>query len=551
MKFAEFPVRFAAGVILAHSLRVGSYSLKKGTVLNEGHIIELKSLNIITVTGVRLEPGDLDENDAAVRIAEASAGSHTTISNARTGRCNILAEARGISVIDADAIDNLNLVDETVTLATILPYTPVDIGDIVATAKIITFGASNKSIVACENTSRNGPPPVNVAPFKVKRIGLIQSSFPKFRKQIFDKATTVTRSRVQSLGSEFVKDIRTQHTVDDISNALNALQELNCDIALALGASAIADRQDVIPAAIEKCGGSIIHFGIPVDPGNLMMLARVGNMQVLGLPGSARSPRLHGFDWVLNRMACDIPVNSNDLMRMGVGGLLKEIPGRPMPRARIGITEKPPKTIPEDNNISVVVLAAGQSRRMGALNKLLAEIEGKPMLAHGVDAALASSASQVIVVTGHEADKIQKALASRKVKFVHNPEFADGLSSSLRTGLTQISSDAEGVLICLGDMPGITANHLNRLIGSFSPDTGQAICVPIFNGKRGNPVLWHRRFITQITDVSGDVGARHLIGANEDMLVEVSMDDNAVLADLDTPEALAAHKAFLKAQSNS
>lgn len=168
------------------------------------------------------------------------------------------------------------------------------------------------------------------------------------------------------------------------------------------------------------------------------------------------------------------------------------------------------------------------------------------MTAHVVDAVLASGASPVIVVTGHEPDRLEEALADRDVRFIHNPDFPDGLSTSLRAGLTLLDPNIDGAVVCLGDMPSVSADHIDRLIAAFDPTAGHAIIVPTFKGKRGNPVLWHRRFFARMSDVSGDVGARHLIGDNEDSLLEIAMDDDAVLADLDTPAALAAHKAARK-----
>jgi len=546
VKFGDFPVDQAIGIILAHSLRAGDRVLKKGIVLTAAEIQALTRAGIGTVTGVRLGPDDLDENAAAEKIAKASAGSHTSISTARTGRCNVLAGARGLVTLDAGRVDALNLVDETATLATVLPYTAVEEGDIIATAKIITFGVATQTIEKCENIARDGQPLVAVAPFEAKKIGLVQTFFPSHREQIFDKATAVTRSRVQSLGCEFIDDIRTPHTALDVAEGFRTLQSAGCHIALALGASAIADREDVIPAAVTQCGGTVDHFGMPVDPGNLMMLGRIGDMHVLGLPGSARSPRLHGFDWVLQRLVADITVRGEDLMRMGVGGLLKEIPGRPMPRARISDPDRATRRAAATYKIAAIVLAAGQSRRMGPVNKLLADIGGKPMTAHVVDAAIASVASPVIVVTGHEPERLEEALAERNVRFIHNPDYADGLSTSLRAGLSLLDADIDGAVVCLGDMPGVSADHIDRLIEAFDPPAGHAIIVPTFNGKRGNPVLWHRRFFAAMSNVSGDVGARHLIGHNEDAVLEVAMDDDAILADLDTPEALAAHKAARK-----
>ena len=150
-------------------------------------------------------------------------------------------------------------------------------------------------------------------------------------------------------------------------------------------------------------------------------------------------------------------------------------------------------------------------------------------------------------VLGWLVAKVSAALAGKNISFVDNPDYADGLSTSLRRGLNALPADVDGAVICLGDMPNVAAAHLDRLIGAFAPDQGASICVPTYNGKRGNPVLWGRRYFREISDVAGDVGARHLIGAHEDAVCDVAMPDGGVLLDLDTPEALADHRAGRKA----
>jgi len=217
---------------------------------------------------------------------------------------------------------------------------------------------------------------------------------------------------------------------------------------------------------------------------------------------------------------------------MGVGGLLMEIPSRPQPRAATG-PEQP-------GRVAAIVLAAGQSRRMGRANKLLASIDGRPMVVHAVDAMRASKADPVIVVTGHDAGRVEDVLDEASLRLVHNPDFADGLSTSLKVGLDALPDDVAGVLIGLGDMPRIKSGQIDRLIAAFDPLAGRAICVPTVRGKRGNPVLFATRFLPEMLQISGDVGARHLIGAHADEVFEIEMDDDAPLLDIDTPDALAA-----------
>jgi molybdenum cofactor cytidylyltransferase len=274
---------------------------------------------------------------------------------------------------------------------------------------------------------------------------------------------------------------------------------------------------------------------MPVDPGNLLLLARLGDRPVLGLPGCCRSPKLNGLDWVLARLAAGLEVTGRDIMAMGVGGLLSEIASRPQPREA--------DAAPASAKAAAVVLAAGQARRMGGPNKLLLEIGGKPMVRHVVEAALASRAAPVVVVLGHQQHEVRQALRGLKVRFAINPDYEGGLSTSLRAGLEALPPDAAGAVVCLGDMPRVTAGLIDRLIAAFDPVEGRGIVVPTWRGKRGNPVLWARAYFAQMGAVAGDVGARHLIGEHAHAVVEVEAGSDAALVDIDTPEALAAYAA--------
>jgi len=278
---------------------------------------------------------------------------------------------------------------------------------------------------------------------------------------------------------------------------------------------------------------------MPVDPGNLMLMGRLGPVPVLGLPGCARSPKVNGFDWVLQRLLADLPVGPRELMSMGAGGLLADIPSRPLPRALATREASAQPTAPRAPRIAALVLAAGQSRRMGTLNKLLIEIDGVPMVRRVTEMLRQSKAGPIVVVTGHEHEKVTAALEGLPITLGHNPDFAQGLSTSLKTGIAALGPEIDGALVCLGDMPRVSSVDVDRLIGAFNPLEGRGIVVPTRNGKRGNPVLWSKRFFTEMSQVGGDVGARHLIGAYPEMVAEVEMADDGVLTDIDTPQALA------------
>lgn len=536
MRFGPLPLDEAEGAILAHSLRLPGTSLAKGHVLGAADIAALRAAGLSRVVAAKLDPEDVGEDAAAERIAAAVAGPGVTLSKASTGRVNLMAAEAGVLALDVRRLNRLNRIDEAITIATLAPFAAVAPRQMVATIKIIPFAVPEPLVAQATAIAAEAPPLVRVAAFRPLRAALLQTHLPGTKDSVLTKTTAVTRDRLAALGGTLVEERRTVHDEAAVAAALAELHRPEVDLLLIIGASAITDRHDVLPAAIQRVGGTVEHFGMPVDPGNLLLLARLEATPVLGLPGCARSPKLNGMDWVLQRLAAGIPVTRDDIMGMGVGGLLMEIPTRPLPRAAAvagRAEERPPR-------VAALVLAAGQSRRMAPSNKLLEPVAGAPMVRRVVDAVLASRARPVIVVTGHQANAVGAALGDRPVHIVHNPLYAEGLSTSLKAGLAALPEDVDAVVVCLGDMPRITPAVIDRLMAAYVPHAGRTICVPTVAGRRGNPVLWDRRFFPEMMMLSGDIGARHLIAAHADAVAEVPMDDDAVLFDVYTPEGLSA-----------
>jgi molybdenum cofactor cytidylyltransferase len=546
VKFGATPIDEATGAILAHSWRANGINFAKGRVLSEDDVSKLKAAGAESVVAARLDPEDMHEDEAAATVAKALAGKGIEITAPFTGRCNHFATEAGLAVIDHERIDALNELDESVTVATLAPYARVTPRQMVATVKIIPYAAPRTTVSRALDVAKSANQPlVSVAPFKPMRAGLVQTRLPGTRDKVLDKAVGTTGKRLSSLGGSLAGERRCAHAAAAIAAALLELKGEGCDLYLIAGASAIVDRHDVVPAGIERAGGKVMHFGMPVDPGNLLLTGELDGKPVLGLPGCAKSPKYNGFDMVLERLAAGLPVRRAEIVRMGAGGLLAEIPTRPQPRDD---SDDEGEGLQHAPKVAVVLLAAGRSTRMGGPNKMLAEAKGQPLVVHAVKAALASQAVEIAVVVGHMADQvrsvIEKAMpANARLRFVTNPDFAEGLSTSVRTGIAALGSGIDAAIVQLGDMPGVTSGMLDRLMAAFSPVEGRSICVPTVAGKRGNPVLWARRFFPEIAKIAGDAGAKHLIGEHADLVCEVEMTGEAAITDIDTPEALAAWRA--------
>jgi molybdenum cofactor cytidylyltransferase len=538
MKFGPVSPDEALGGTAVHSIRQGELVLRKGPLIGQKEVAALKAAGVTEIVVARLEPGDVSEDQAAAEIAAAVAGEGVRTDRAFTGRCNLFAETAGVLVVDKDAVDRLNRVDEAVTFATLPAYKPVVEGEMVATVKIIPFAVPQAGRDAALAEAEKAKPVIRVAPYKIRKIGVVSTLLPGLAQKVIDKTLRVTSDRIAPAGAAIIVEKRVPHDQAALAKAVDEVMKSGAEMVIVFGASAIADRRDVIPAAVEAVGGTIEHFGMPVDPGNLMLIGNARGLPVIGAPGCARSPKENGFDCVLMRMLAGLPVGRTDITGMGVGGLLMEIVTRPQPRE-----DKVPE---KGRRIAAVVLAAGRSSRMGAINKMIAEIGGKPLVRIAAEQALAAQTSPVIVVTGHQKEKVESALKGLNVQLVHNPNYAEGLGTSLKAGIAAVPENADGAIVCLGDMPQVDAKLIDRLIAAFDPERGALVVVPTIEGRRGNPVVWARRFFPDLMAISGDVGARHLIGNYGEAVVEVAVNGEAALTDVDTPESFSAVKAEIE-----
>ena len=240
---------------------------------------------------------------------------------------------------------------------------------------------------------------------------------------------------------------------------------------------------------------------MPVDPGNLICLGRISERPALVLPGCARSPKLNGIDFVLRRLFAGLKVTPADVMRMGPGGLLKEIDVRPMPREEgVGGASARPRAAQRTGDRGRGA-GGGAVAADGAAQQVAGRRQGRQ--ADG----RAGGGQRAVVQCSSGAGGARPpggaggAGAGREtVRYVQAPDYAEGLSASLKAGIAAVPPDCAAALVCLGDMPLVTGRMIDRLLAAYDPDEGRLIVLPVFHGKQGNPMLWDRRFFRNPAD---------------------------------------------------
>lgn len=520
------PVSGCEGAILAHAVRVGGERFRKGRLLGARDAEALRAAGIGEVVVARPGPDDVAEDEAAEALAARAGGPGARARRPFGGRANLVATGPGIARVDPAQVDRCNGVSEGITVATVAPGARVEEGSLLATVKIIPFAVPRADLEEAAARAGSPGPLLAVDPFRPLRVAHVLTRLPDTPDKLLALSEAGVRDRIEDLGGE-VRETRTvAHRTGELAGALRSLAGEGLDLVLVSGASAIVDRRDVVPAAVGEAGGRVDHFGMPVDPGNLLLLGTLGEARVVGLPGCARSPKRNGLDLVLERLAAGGPLGPDEVMGMGAGGLFKEA----RPRGRRDGGTAPARAA----RVAAVVLAAGESRRMEGSNKLLEEVGGAPLVRAAAAAAAASEADPVIVVTGHDGAGVERALDGLGVRTVANPNYVEGLSSSLRAGLRAVPEGHDGAVVLLGDMPAVDAGLLDRMLAAFDPVEGRAIVAAAHGGRRGNPVLFARQFFADIDGISGDAGAKAVVEANEESVFEVESATDAPLVDLDT-----------------
>lgn len=540
MKFGLTNTAQSEGSILAHSMSLSLDKsdlqirkvIKKGIVLDAEHIALLKAAGHETIMTARLEEGDVDENTTATKVAQCLLGAGMRMDQSFTGRVNIFATEYGLLDYSEEDLARLNAQDEEITVAMLPSFERVEPGKMIATVKVIPFAIAQHILDKGVNFAKQIAFCV-VKPTR-KKIDLIQTVSTQDSPKIIDKTSKILRRRLADFNCFLDHESLCKHGAQDLSGRLKESLKAGADMILVAGESAIVDRRDVVPAAIEGAGGKITHFGMPVDPGNLLLLGHVGAVPVIGIPGCARSPKLNGFDWVLGRLLCGLAVRSKDITRMGAGGLLKEIPNRPMSR-----NMRKPTDHSTPLKVACVVLADGpQIIEGGREQNDNNTIEWQRNFIRKVrlfEQTCGFDMECFVVVSGAEIDfrdyrsETDKASAAKYTSLQYEKTSAQD-NSPLRYGISALPPWIDCVIMCERDIKDTSGAMANRLFDSFSHHQGlknqaQGIFDATIKGKRTGLFLVGRAYLAELHELSDEYGVDYFLKNYDKSVYEISMDD--------------------------
>ncbi len=531
MKILGLHPQESLGSVIAQTYNLPGKTISKGTFVTSDIVDYFKEDDVQNILCAVPDSDDIHEDEAANIISNAIDRSHLYTESASTGRVNFKSRSLCLVRYERELIKEVNLIDESIAFSIVEHNQLLAKNDLIATLKIIPFFTQKRyvdqviSILAKNELFKTHS-------LNKKEVSLIQTSFEWQKKSMFKATSNVTRNRLEALDCSLNEEKLIRHDFEVLRSEIRSSIESGIDILLISGASAIIDRSDYIPKAILSEGGEIIQYGLAVDPGNLLLVGKIGKTAIIGMPGCARSPKLNGFDWVLQLLMADIPVVKEELAQMGAGGLLMEIASRPLPRALAKNVNK------QEKKIMGIILAAGNSTRMGKDNKLLKNIDGSPLIRNIALEITKSDLDSCSIVLGYQSDKVADVIKDLNINLILNPLWKEGQASSLKAALNSLTSSYSDLLIMLGDLPGIKSGHINRIIEEHlsSENRSSKITIPSFKGETGHPVIWGRSFFHDLSYLEGDVGGRVLFDQHPAAINLIEMDDPSVVTDTDTPE---------------
>ena len=514
------------GYLLFHSVFVKKGRLRKGKIISADDIEAIVEAGIKEIYVGEIESNEIDENNASRVIAQAISSNNFSLSPTFSGKTNITSKYDGLVQVNESNVLKINQISSNIAISSLNNHDIVYRGDHVLSIKSISYSVKKLHLNKIVNFL-NKKKLISLKRFKPLKFGIIYSNSVNEKDSLIEKTKKSIRTRITDYNSSIMVECTSNHDFSSLKESIEKLINMDLDVILLFLSSSVCDYNDIVPQIITKIGGKIKSYGMPVDPGNLTLSGCFGGIEIIAAAGSARSESLNGLDWHLNCLHASIKTNQKMVNSLGVGGLLKDVDSA-IKRKKISkkiVTKKP--------NIAAVVLCAGESKRMGEINKLLLKVNDKTIIRNYVENISKSNISEVVIVTGHQSKDIELELKNYDLRFVFNNDYKKGMSTSLKAGIKSLGKTIDAVMICLPDMPLIGICEINKLIEYYNPSIGNEICIATSHGQRGNPVLWDKKYFKALMNISGDKGGRDLLPTFIDKAIEVNLGE-AVVFDIDT-----------------
>ena len=329
MIFKKISIFESKGYLLTASIFIHSnkkkIKLSKGTEIDQKIVNLLNDNNIKHIYCAKLTKDELDENQAAYQISNRLISNKRNfyLHNLMTGRVNLKSRIDGLFFYDENQLIEINNISNDVGIGALRPFSRVKQNQTLVTTKIMPYGVPKSILKTFQKLGKNC---FKILPFKKFKIDIIQTFNDSTKISILDKTKKITEDRLKNCGIDCIKEFRTFHDKNNIDKSLKKSLKNNADLILIFGVNAIADKDDLIPSVIKDNDGKVIRFGMPVEPGNLVLISTVKynnkNKYIIGMPGCAKSPKENGVDWIIWRILTGLKIDNKIISKMSIGGLI-------------------------------------------------------------------------------------------------------------------------------------------------------------------------------------------------------------------------------------
>lgn len=532
MKYGVFNINQAAGIVLGGDMNLGAKFYPKGHVLTAEDILVFKMFDQRSVFGCEFEEGDVDCKIASHQIAAQIAGKNLGYMTENDGICKIVATCGGIFMVEESRLDKFNGFNEHIVLNTIAPHNVVQKGEILAELEVTTPLVGDKEIDEMIFKLSGNESLLSVSEVKPQKAVLIYPYLlnDEIEREHFTSVVTKLVTALEGLGIDFHREISSRYESGQLADSLFDAFAEQPDAVFVLSPQPAAGREGIIAAGIAKAADEIVNYAVPLVGAADFLIAQKGKTKIMSLPYGYASAEDGIIEEMIKEALFTEHLSPAMYGRKRSGYLRKELvlPEETQPHL---IRPKGGKS-GFKASVGIVVLAAGQGRRSGTNKLMVQDKKGVPMFMRAVNAAIASNARPVFVVTGHEHDLLEEELDKLDVNVLYNPSYASGIKTSISMGLKSVPTSCEGAVLLPADMPYVGAAEINKLIAKFNPAVEKQICVLTNKGVKSNPILWSKALYDKADIVPENAASRVVFAEHSDYTVTVEVKDKSKLRDL-------------------